>query len=145
MNQTLQERRHNTGQLIQELLEERQQLWSQYCALSGMQPFASGEPLDIKIQEFCGLLVDYISLGHFGIYQRLTDGSERRGRILRVAEKIYPRIIQATGTAVDFNDKYEKLSGDALREHLAEDLSKLGEELVLRNDLEDQLLAAMTS
>lgn len=145
MTESIHERRENTNQIIQELLDERQQLWSLYCAISKMQPFTAGQVLDDKIQEFCRLLVDYISLGHFGIYQRITDGSERRGKILKVAENIYPRIIEATDVAVDFNDKYEKLSGDALRTHLAQDLSKLGEELVLRNDLEDQLLSAMTS
>ncbi len=145
MTESIRDRRENTGKLIRELLEERQQVWTLYCALSGMQPFIAGPSLDGKIQEFCQLLIDYISLGHFGIYQRLTDGSERRGKVLEVAEQIYQRIVEATDFAVDFNDKYENLSGDELREHLANDLSKLGEELAVRNELEDQLLSAMTS
>jgi len=145
MTESVNERRENTGKLVQELLEERHQLWSLYCAISGMQPFNAGPALDEKIQEFCRLLVDYISLGHFGIYQRLIDGNERRTKILGIAESIYPSISEATDVAVEFNDKYENLCGEALREHLAQDLSRLGEALALRNDLEDRLFAALAS
>jgi regulator of sigma D len=145
MTESITERRQNTGKIVQELLEERRQVWSLYCELGGMQPFMADQPLDGKLQEFCQILIDYISLGHFGVYQRIGDGTERRRRVLEVAERIYPRIAGATDVAVDFNDKYEKLSGDSVRAQLAEDLSKLGEALAIRSDLEDQLLAAMTS
>jgi regulator of sigma D len=145
MAETLQERREHTRAIVKELLEERRQMWSLYCELGSMQPFTSEQSPDRKVQEFCQLLVDYISLGHFGIYQRLTDGTERRQNVLEVAENIYPRIVEAADVAVEFNDKYEKLSGDALRARLAEDLSKLGEELALRIDLEDKLIEAMVA
>lgn len=145
MAESIAERRENTGKLIQELLEERRQVWSLYCKLGAQQPFTEDHPLDREVQEFCQLLIDYISLGHFGIYRRLTDGSERRRKVLEVAEHIYPRIVEATDVAVEFNDKYEQLAGEALHVELARDLSKLGEELAMRNDLEDQLLKAMAS
>lgn len=145
MAETLQERREHTRALVKELLEERRQMWSLYCALGSMQPFTAEQSPDTKVQEFCQLLVDYISLGHFGIYQHLTDGTERRRSVLEVAEHIYPRIVEAADTAVEFNDKYEQLSGDALRAHLAEDLSKLGEELALRIELEDRLIEVMVT
>jgi regulator of sigma D len=143
MTENTNDRRENTGKLIQELLEERQQVWSLYCKIAAMQPFAADPGVDAKLQEFCQLLIDYISLGHFGIYQRITDGSERRKKVLEVAEQIYPRIVEATDAAVEFNDKYESLSGEDLREQLVNDLSRLGEELATRIDLEDQLLSAM--
>ena len=145
MAESINDRRENTGKLIQELLEERQQVWSLYCKLGAMQPFSDDQPLDSKLQEFCQLLIDYISLGHFGVYQRITNGSERRKKVLELAERIYPRIAEATDAAVDFNDKYEALAGEPRREQLAQDLSRLGEELAMRNDLEDQLLSAMCS
>ncbi|HYE34100.1 sigma D regulator [Methylocaldum sp.] len=143
MSASINERRQNTNQMIEELLEERRQVWSLYCAIGGMKPFTVEQPLESKIQEFCQLLIDYISLGHFGIYQRIIDGSERRRKVLEVAEEVYPRIAEATDVAVDFNDKYETLSGDELRTHLANDLSKLGEELAMRIELEDQLISTM--
>ena len=90
-------------------------------------------------------MIDYISLGHFGIYQRIIDGRERRRKVIEVAEIIYPRIAEATSVAVDFNDKYEYLSGEPLRLNLAVDLSLLGEELARRIELEDQLISTMMS
>ncbi len=139
------ERRQNTGKIVRELLQERQQVWSLYCQLGGMKPFTQKQAVEAKLREFCQLLIDYISLGHFGIYHWINDGIERRVRALEVAEQIYSRLAEATDVMVEFNDKHEKLSGDELRAHLAEDLSKLGEVLALRNDLEDQLIAAMVS
>jgi regulator of sigma D len=145
MADTSQDRRGHTRALVKELLDERQQMWSLYCALGSMQPFSAEHSPDAQVQEFCQVLVDYISLGHFGIYQRLTDGTERRQKVLEVAEDIYPRIVAAADVAVEFNDKYESLSGDALRAHLADDLSRLGEELATRIELEDRLLEVMVA
>jgi regulator of sigma D len=145
MAETLHERREHTRALVKELLDERRQMWSLYCALGNMQPFTGEQSPDAQVQEFCQLLVDYISLGHFGLYQRLTDGTERRRRVLEVAEDIYPRIVAAADVAVEFNDKYENLAGNALRAHLADDLSRLGEELATRIELEDRLLEVMVS
>lgn len=143
MSASINERRQNTNQMVGELLEERRQVWSLYCTIAGMKPFTVKQPLESKIQEFCQLLIDYISLGHFGIYQRIIDGTERRRKVLELAENIYPRIAETTGVAVDFNDKYEKLSSDEITTHLEDDLSKLGEELAMRIELEDQLIATM--
>lgn len=143
MSATINERRQNTNQMIKELLEERRQVWSLYCAIAGMKPFTAEQPLRPKVQEFCQLLIDYISLGHFGIYQRIIDGTERRRKVLEVAENIYPRIAETTDAAVDFNDRYETLAEDELKTHLEDDLSKLGEELAMRIELEDQLISSM--
>ncbi|CAI8945525.1 sigma D regulator [Methylocaldum szegediense] len=143
MNATINERRQNTNRMIKELLEERRQVWALYCAIAGMKPFTGEQPLRPKIQEFCQLLIDYISLGHFGIYQRIIDGAERRRKVLEVAESIYPRIAETTDAAVNFNDKYETLAEDELKTHLENDLSKLGEELATRIELEDRLISSM--
>lgn len=143
MKQSKTERRSQTSEMVQELLRGRQQVWSQYCAIGEMKPFGLDQPLENKVQEFCQTLIDYISLGHFGIYQRIVDGSERRRKVLDLAEEIYPRIAEATVSAVDFNDKYEGMGGEGLRAELAEDLSKLGEALAARNDLEDRLIESI--
>jgi regulator of sigma D len=137
------ERRQQTGKVIQELLNERQQLWSLYCQLADMQPFTPEQPLEERLQEFCQLLVDYVSLGHFELYQQLNDGTERRRHVLEISEQVYPRIVEATDLVVDFNDKYEGVSGEDLRFHLPEDLSRLGEVLAKRNELEDSLIEAL--
>ncbi|MEE9396515.1 MAG: Rsd/AlgQ family anti-sigma factor [Methylococcales bacterium] len=137
------DRRQQTGNMIKNLIEERNRVWSSYCSVAGMEPFTSNKPVEDLVQEFCELLVDYISMGHFGIYQRIVSGTERRTQVLDVAEELYPQIANATETAVEFNDKYEQLDGDEMRETLSDDLSKLGEELAKRIELEDQLIGVM--
>ena len=137
------ERRHQTHHAIQQLLNERQQLWALYCHIAELQPFTAHQHLEAKLEEFCQLLVDYVSLGHFEIYKRINDGQERRVKVLEASREVYPKIVEATDAAVDFNDKYEKLSGDELRADLADDLSRLGEILVARNELEDRLIEAL--
>jgi regulator of sigma D len=139
------DRRQKTNKLVQELLQERQQVWSLYCSIAGLDPDGAGKPIDALVQEFCQVLVDYISLGHFGIYQRIIDENERRLKVVKLAEQIYPHIAEATEVAVDFNDKYETLGPDEIRKHLTEDLSRLGEELAKRIELEDQLIKAMSA
>jgi regulator of sigma D len=141
--QSVSERRQQTNKLIQELLDERKEVWSEYGAIAAMRPFRSDQPLEIELRKFCQIMIDYVSLGHFGIYQRIGDGSERRRKVIETAERIYPRVTEITAAAVAFNDKYEKLDGDSLRKSLASDLSRLGEELATRFELEDQLVQAM--
>jgi len=137
------ERRKQTNRMIEELLVGRQQVWTLYCVLGDMKPFSLDQPLENSIQEFCRTLIDYVSLGHFGLYQRIINGDERRRKVLELAEEVYPLIAEATATAVDFNDKYEGLGGERLRLELAEDLSRLGEALATRNDLEDRLIESI--
>jgi len=141
--QSVSERRQQTNKLIQELLDERKEVWAEYGAIAAMRPFRSDQPLEIELRKFCQIMIDYVSLGHFGIYQRIGDGSERRRKVIETAERIYPRVTEITEAAVAFNDKYEKLDGDSLRKSLASDLSRLGEELATRFELEDQLVQAM--
>ena len=145
VTQSVSERRQLTNKLIRELLEERREVWSKYCELGSMQPYGTDKPVEIAVQKFCQILIDYISLGHFGVMQRIADGSERRQRVIHLAEKIYPRIAEATEAAVQFNDTYESVDGTSLRMSLAHDLSKLGEELATRFELEDQLIGSMMS
>lgn len=143
ITQSLSERRQQTNKLVQELLEERKEVWSVYSQIAEMQPFRSDQPLEIMIQQFCQILIDYVSLAHFGIFQRIGDGNERRRGVVHLAQQIYPRISAATEAAVQFNDTYEKVDGNSLRRTLAEDLSKLGEELAARFELEDQLIQSL--
>ncbi|HUL11989.1 MAG TPA: Rsd/AlgQ family anti-sigma factor [Methylococcaceae bacterium] len=142
-NQSVTERRQQTNKLIRELLEERGEVWMRYGRLGAMQPYGPNQTLENLVKQFCQILIDYISLGHFGVYQRIIDGTERRRKVIVLAEKFYPRIAEATDAAVTFNDKYERLAGDELRRNLAHDLSVLGEELAKRFELEDSLIETM--
>jgi regulator of sigma D len=88
-------------------------------------------------------LVDYVSLGHFGVYERVLSGTERRGRVLSVAKEIYPEFSAITDAAISFNDKYENVEKTEAFEDLEQDLSVLGENLAKRIDLEDKLCEVM--
>jgi regulator of sigma D len=136
------ERRARTRAFIQKLLAERAQMLVLYFRVAGLAPYQSPEPVQELLDQFCQLLVDYVAAGHFGLYYRITNGTERRREVAELADKIYPRIAQTTERAVEFNDRH-----DAKRvedpQSLSRDLSSLGEEIAQRIDLEDQIIAAM--
>ncbi|MDD1612963.1 MAG: sigma D regulator [Methylococcaceae bacterium] len=137
------ERRQRTVQLITELQNERKDLWALYCQIGEMKPFANVEQVKMKLTRFAEVLVDYVSLGHFGLYERILAGTERRESIMTFATNIYPEFSEVTELSVSFNDKYENTSGVNSFSSLAEDLSDLGESLAKRFELEDQLCALM--
>jgi len=95
------------------------------------------------IDEFLSILVDYIAAGHFGLYQRIIEGNERRGRVVETAREVYGRIAATTESAVNFSERFENAGPEALNDHLAQDLSQLAEHITTRIELEDQLIEAM--
>jgi regulator of sigma D len=135
--------RSQTSSLISELLEERKQVWSTYCAVSGIEEQKGQKSIEELLQDFCQLSVDYISLGHFSVYQRILDGNERRKSVMAAAERIYPNISKATEAVLDFNDKYQTLTPAMILNSLAADLSSVGEHLANRIELEDELIGEM--
>jgi regulator of sigma D len=138
-------RRPQTSKMVDELLQEREQVWALFSELSGMKPFVPEVTLTAKVQEFCQILIDYISLGHFGVYRRIMDGTERRRRALETAQAVYPRIEEATDVALAFNDRYETLELAAVGADLEQELGRLGEALLTRFELEDQLMESLMS
>lgn len=137
------ERRQRTTQLIAELQSERQEVWSLYCKIAELKPFTDIDPVRAKLTRFSEMLVDYVSLGHFGLYERILSGTERRDRILSVATDLYPEFSEVTELSVNFNDKYEKVDDIAVFNTLVDDLSELGESLAKRFELEDRLCELM--
>ena len=111
--------------------------------LAGVAPYTDEMPNNELLEEFSQILVDYIASGHFGLYERISEGKERRRGVLELAEQLYPRIANTTQVAVEFNDVYEKLNGEKLDGDITKMLSKLGEELAVRIELEDQLISEM--
>ena len=83
-----------------------------------------------------------MATGHFELYRRISEGEERRQDIIKLADTIYPRIEKTTQTAVMFNDMYDGGNNysDELKDKLPDYLSKLGEELATRIELEDKLI-----
>jgi len=145
-----QDRRRDLGQTIIALREQRQNTLSVFCSMTGVSNLeqATGELPDIApagLSEFLNHMVDYLAMGHFTIYQRIVEGTERRGAVKEAAQRVYASIGETTDVMVEFNDKYEHFDGAASDQaSLKDDLSKLGEMLAIRGDLEDELLDALS-
>lgn len=140
------ERRRGTRDSLAKMVAERTQVLALYWRLAGLDPFsdtAQRDPAQKLLQEFCQLLVDYIAAGHFTLYERIVNGTERRREISVLAQDVYPRIADTTTVALDFNDKYDSTAQWEVNESFKADLSKIGEQLALRIDLEDKLIAQM--
>ncbi len=143
------ERRGRLQQTISSLIKLRQQMVITYCQLSGVSSFEKRDVEDHAIKAdqlrgFCQIMVDYTAMGHFEVYQRIIEGKERRRAVKEVAKEVYPAIAETTDFLVDFNDKYDAFEGTSDDiDMLAGDLSRLGEIIAVRGELEDQILAAL--
>ena len=137
------ERRQQSNELIAKLQNERREVWSLYCNVAELKPFSANDAVKSLLTQFSQLLVDYVSLGHFGVYERLLAGTERRSRVLTVAKELYPEFSKTTDAAISFNDKYDNVEKIEVFEDLEQDLSILGESLAKRIDLEDRLCEVM--
>jgi len=138
------ERRTRTREMVDKLLIERQEMLALFCQVAGLEPYTPGEINQRKLRRFCQVLMDYIAFGHFEILARISRGEEKRSSVVKVAEEVYEKILEATEYAVAFNDKYESPTDDECKQ-VQNDLSILGEELAARIELEDRLVAAMTA
>lgn len=138
------ERRERTRKEIKQLIEDRNTVLAQYYNLAKLTENFSDDinnTLEL-VEEFCQKLVDYMATGHFEIYRRIEEGNERRDDILKLADKIMPRISDTTQIAIAFNDLYDSstnINEEAI-DQLPKYLTKLGEELATRIDLEDQFI-----
>jgi len=136
-------RRKGSRQLVDNMLAERQHVLVLMCEVLGLKPFSADKPVKDLLSEFNSVLVDYIAAGHFGLYQRIVEGTERRKAVLLKASKVYSQIAESTDAAVDFNDRYGGTWNFHLLDTLAGDLSALGEKLATRIELEDQIISAI--
>ena len=143
-SETPNERRSRTRKEIKQLIEERNNVLSQYYNLAKIteDPDTDIHNTAEILEEFCQELVDYMAIGHFEIYRRIEDGSERRSEIVKLAEQIMPRITNTTQVAIAFNDLYDDIANinEEAFQQLPKFLAKLGEELATRIDLEDRFI-----
>jgi len=135
--------RTTTRKLIDDMLKQRQQMLVLLWELTKLDLRHVDDTAKDMVDEFLTILVDYIAAGHFGLYQRIVEGNERRTRVVETAKLIYPRIAATTESAVNFSDRFESADEKSLNQHLATDLSRLAEQLTTRIELEDELIAAM--
>ncbi|ANG64859.1 transcriptional regulator [Marinobacterium aestuarii] len=138
---TAKERWGGVSEIIDHLLEERQLLISRFVALPTL---ALNEEFKPRTEAFCDLLMDYLSSGHFEVYEQLLrEGSEFEDGSLEKAQKLFPLIQRSTDFALDFNDNCaSRLTELTLRQvrEFSDQLSRLGEMLEERFDLEDRMI-----
>jgi regulator of sigma D len=127
-------------QYLKPWLQERTQLiqsWHKVLEIS-----LSNSNVEKEVQKLCEILMDYISAGHFEIYEKLLEESKAfNDGFLSIAEPLYELIGHSTEQAICFNEKYETGKRCRLkRKQLPFELSKLGEALEERFKAEDQLV-----
>lgn len=137
--QSARERWGGVSEVIDRWLKERQELLVRYCDVSDNPTAADAGQ---KLQSTCQILVDYVSAGHFEVYDKLIkegrDFEDDEG--LKTGEALYHSIDLTTEKILDFNDKY--LETDDLTS-LPEDLSELGVSLANRFEAEDQMIEVL--
>ncbi|MEE4378439.1 MAG: Rsd/AlgQ family anti-sigma factor [Candidatus Competibacteraceae bacterium] len=130
--------------LINKLLQERQEMLVLFNRLAATRVASPRNGQKPALKKFCELLVDYIALGHFEVYQCIEDhagDSKRCQQVKRLAQEFYPMIAETTEAAIAFSDHYTSLK--QVSDALYADLSKLGEHLATRIELEDRLINAV--
>lgn len=140
--ETAQQKWGGSSRYIDNWLQDRRYLIVSYCQLTSLPPFESKRtqefPSPSDVMTFCQQLMDYLSSGHFEVYERITaqcDNAESK----KLAERLTPKISASTDVAVDFNDKYAEIENEDW-DTFDKDLSQLGQALVERFELEDQLI-----
>jgi len=137
------ERWGGVSEIIDRWLQSRQNLLVRFCHLSESKSFDEdnddNREAEAGLREFCQQLVDYISAGHFEIYDQLIQEGKAFGdeEGLQQAKALYREIDSTTDLAVDFNDKYQETDDLST---LAKDLSELGVALETRFAAEDRMI-----
>ncbi|GGW83592.1 sigma D regulator [Alteromonas halophila] len=136
-------------------LKARQTLMVNFCELAGIavegpsamktmngtvQRPSNALPDADQIERFCEDLMDYLSAGHFEIYDILSAQYEN-GQELK--QQLAPKIAVTTDIALRFNDSYTEMLRPEQATSFDADLAQLGEALAERFELEDQLFNAV--
>ncbi|MBM7071241.1 sigma D regulator [Shewanella sp. 202IG2-18] len=133
--------------LIDQWLSNRRTLLVHYFQVAGLAPYENTEnslPPQENIKAFCNALVDYVSEGHFEIYNQVVTACEKHGETSQeLARELLPKISNSTDFVLDFNDKYSATKSENILLELDDDLSILGPSIENRFKYEDELLEVL--
>lgn len=132
--------RQRVADLVRRWLDERQALIAEWGGLRAAVAAGSPPPL----ASFCQILMDYVSAGHFEVYDELLAEAERLHALPPSgSQDLLAHLRETTDAAVRFNDLCDRLPPDAWPQALAFELPILGLELESRFQTEDRLLALL--
>ncbi len=130
------------SQTVDNWLQSRKRLLVSYCQLTGMNTGEHVLPSASAIETFCEQLMDYVSTGHFEVFDMLVPNNTA---MQDKATSLYPKLAQTTDAALKFNDNFADAFSVKQANAFDESLSTLGEALELRFAMEDELIAYMFS
>ena len=154
----LTERVRGSNKLVDRWLHVRKHLLVAYYNLVGIKP---GKESYMRLNEkalddFCQSLVDYLSAGHFSIYERILHKLEGNGQLARAAKiwpqlegngqlaraaKIWPQLEANTQQIMDdYDSSLETAIDHDNYLEFQQVLSDIGEALEARFVLEDKLI-----
>lgn len=146
-NETARQRWGGRHQSLDHWLNERQEMLIRYFQMAGLPPYAKPSrhlPPSDEIKAFCQILVDYVSTGHFEVYEHLLKNSDISSeQANQLSRQVFPLITVTTERALTFNDKYAEITEQDPLSDFDRDLSALGEALEVRMELEDRLLQSL--
>ena len=131
--------------LVHKLLLARQESLVWFQKLAALKPFAATTPVRHALRRFRQSLIDYLALGPFEVYEALEQqsGDSPYCPARELARRLYARLSGTTQTALDFHDRYEGNVPERALAELDRELSRLGESLATRIELEDRIIAAV--
>lgn len=121
---------------------DRQALLVSYCELAGINNDSECLPDADEIANFCSALLDYLSAGHFEVFDILVE-NDTEGLNLR--DRLYPELSKTTDAALAFNDTFAQSVTLEQAADLDSALASLGETLEERFTLEDELISHVHS
>ncbi|NUY57405.1 sigma D regulator [Salinivibrio sp. MA351] len=132
-------------EVIDYWLELRRQLLVEYYNVAGVAAKKKQSlPTKAELDNFCDHLVDYISTGHFKIYNMVMERWQSTGfAATKETDNLYYRIVDTTDPLLDFNDKFSAVDlddEDYDATDFDQDMSAIGEWLEQRFELEDTLI-----
>lgn len=142
----VQEQWGGSSEVIDHWLDTRQVLIVEYCKLASLKPNAVVKPVSKlptpeELQSFSQHVVDYISEGHFKIYEMVMDKWKSTGfSPTDDINQTYGQIVLTTDPLLNFTDKYASVGPDDTLDDFETDLSLIGEIIETRFAVEDRLI-----
>ncbi|MCK5649617.1 MAG: Rsd/AlgQ family anti-sigma factor [Gammaproteobacteria bacterium] len=137
------DRRVQSRTIIESLIKSRTETLTQYKDVMSYKPFEMNDTLQEVLEDFCESVVDYSAKAHFNLYNYLEDKKERRQSVLKIADSVYPELVDNTQKILDFHDRYNSDVSAVDYDRLEYCLNSVGELLADRINLEDDVISAL--